>query len=298
MLKLSTPERTEQYEWLKAKYEKGTIDGSYDDISNEVYHACSNFSFGSSQLKYLASTSPKHFKNKYIPYKNEPPTEPMKIGQAFHIAVYEPDMWDQNVFVMPELNLRTKDGRENKKKYLDENEDKAVISPAQEQKVKDMAASIRAHEPAHKYLTGGVAERTYFWTDKYSNITMKCRPDYLVNDTMVELKSTFDASKQGFSRQIANLYYHLALDHYLIGIEAVDGKRPSKVRLLACENEAPYVCAVRKPAERMMAVGHYHWIQAFTDLEIGITMDNWRGYGDDEEEIDLPIFAIPEDLEG
>ena len=73
------------------------------------------------------------------------------------------------------------------------------------------------------------------------------RPDYIVRDKegglhLVDLKTTRDASKGLFSREIMRHQYHIQLAFYHDGIVQATGQQPQSINIVAVEKTAPYEC--------------------------------------------------------
>ncbi len=101
-----------------------------------------------------------------------------------------------------------------------------------------MSKALLDCAPAKKLLSAaGKAEQSYFWTDKETGLGCKCRPDYMFDDgsTIVDLKTTTDASLKGFSRSVCNFRYHVQAGFYLHGIEQSTGVRPDRFIFVAIE---------------------------------------------------------------
>ena len=52
-----------------------------------------------------------------------------------------------------------------------------------------MRDAVFAEPHAKKLLSFGIAEKSYWWDDKTSGLTCKCRPDWLNKETIVDLKN-------------------------------------------------------------------------------------------------------------
>lgn len=63
----------------------------------------------------------------YLNKKEFEPTEPMKIGTAFHLLVLEPEKFENDIAIYPELNLRTNEGKANKELFESENVGKLLL---------------------------------------------------------------------------------------------------------------------------------------------------------------------------
>ena len=61
--------------------------------------------------------------------------------------------------------------------------------------------------------SSGKAEQSYWWTHPKTGLPCKCRCDYVIDDMVIDLKTTGEggASPDVFTRTIVNFKYHLHL---------------------------------------------------------------------------------------
>ena len=84
----------------------------------------------------------------------------------------------------------------------------------------------------------------------------KCRPDWLSKDgnTVVDLKTTKDASPKSFQRSISEFGYHIQSAWYLRGLRKLD--IPAKEFIfIEIEKTAPYCIGVYRADEDMINAG-------------------------------------------
>lgn len=208
------------------------------EMSEAEYHAHENL--GSTDLKYLLR-SPAHFKH----YKSEKrvPTKAMNFGTAFHYAVLQPTKFKTDVVVMPQFS--GKGMYEKKDIFLTQHFGKVIISQDEIETIFGMLKSLASHKTARSLLVGGVSEASYFWRDPISGIGCKCRPDYRrFGGTVMDIKTTDDASLDAFSRTVLHFNYHLSAAHYLDGIGHVLEQKYETFLITACEKEPPYAIQI------------------------------------------------------
>src|SRR5262245_31678999 len=110
----------------------GAFKGAVKNLTNIEYHSLHHY-WSSTNLKDMYSGCPAHFKEKYFELRHsaipdkEPelirkpkdesrPSNEMILGSLVHCLTLTPHYFDEEFFVMPELNLRTNDGKEKKEK--------------------------------------------------------------------------------------------------------------------------------------------------------------------------------------
>mgnify|MGYP001173588926 FL=1 len=257
-------------------------------MNNEEYHSSPEIS--KSDLD-AAAKSGVHFLHKKEGQKSKP-TPAMRIGSAFHALILEPDVFENEFIYKPEiLNARSKDGKEWKARQ--EEAGKTVLNEDDKEQLQAMSKALLDCAPAKKLLSAaGKAEQSYFWTDKGTGLGCKCRPDYMFDDgsTIVDLKTTTDASYRGFLRSISNFRYHVQAGWYMNGLEQATGTRPERFIFIAVEKTAPYGIGVYE-ADLYMTVNGYD--QARIDLQ---KIAKWKeeerypNYCTDIQQISLPSW--------
>jgi hypothetical protein len=150
-----------------------------------------------------------------------------------------------------------------------------------------MAASVRRHPAAAALLAQGKAEQSFWWDDATTGLRCKCRPDWYYGTTVVDLKTTTDASPSGFARSIATFRYHVQASHYLTGLHGAE-----RFVFIAVEKTAPYAVAVYELDAAALAAGdelRQRDMRVIADCQ---ATKEWPGYGDDCQTLSLPSWAL------
>ena len=180
-------------------------------MDNAAYHA--HPAVSKSHLD-LVARSPLHYWARYIDSKRElpEPTPAMRIGTALHTLVLEQDQFEERYITAPQVDRRTKVGKEAWAEFEAEAGDRELIAADDRAQISRMAEAVWAHPAAAALLHWeGKAETTHMWTDPATGLACKCRPDWLTNDgrLIVDLKTTEDASPAGFRKSIGAFRYHV-----------------------------------------------------------------------------------------
>jgi hypothetical protein len=258
----------------------------YVQMTNEEYHSSADIS--KSDLD-AARKSGLHFK-----YKKEgprqKPTPAMRIGSAFHALTLEPDLFENEYIYKPDfLNARSKEGKEWK--ATQEEAGKTVLNADDRKQLQGMAQAIADCAPARKLLDAtGKAEQSFLWTDKETGLGCKCRPDYLLVDggTIVDVKTTVDASYRGFLKSISNFRYHVQAGWYLHGLEQATGIRPERFIFIAVEKTAPFGVGVYEADTYMVVNGYDTAREDLAKIAKWKEEDRYPSYCDDIQQISLP----------
>lgn len=278
--------------------------GWYKDISNEEYHRGPGK--GSSNLKILLEQTGAH-----LEYARTHPTEAtaaMNLGTAVHTLTLEPEKFDAEIAVRPEgLNLRTNAGKADMETFLCANVGKTIITPAQYEEAKQMAANVRAHPIAGILLQDIIVESSVYWwyrsmeegDDHRYKEFLKVRPDALSRShpVVMDLKTTKDGSYSGFIKSIQDRYYHLSAAMYMEGINQCQPLL-DEMRMLAylkfvficVENFAPYQVSVYELSDEYMKIGKHLYRTAMYRLSKA-REENWPGYPDEVRVIEPPSWA-------
>lgn len=243
-----------------------------------------------SQLKDLA-VSPLHYHARHVA-KMAPreTTAAMRLGSALHALVLEPETFDSS-YVVQTWDARTKAGKEERDAALASG--RVVLDGDDADDLRSMAAALMAHPVASRILAERVhTEHPIFWTDADSGLRCKARLDAVSAigsaSAIVDLKSTTDASPEGFARQVANLGYHVQAAHYLDGWRACGGDAETFV-FVVVEKSAPYAVAVYELDTEALAIGDMKRRSLLDLLAECRRADRWPGY--QTQTISLPRWA-------
>ena len=130
-----------------------------------------------------------------------------------------------------------------------------------------------------------------FWTDPETGLLCKCRLDAVKPDTVVDIKTTLDASTKAFARDAYNYGYHVQAAHYLQGVEATTGHHP-KWYFLVIEKKPPYCIHIFPASAKFIEQGTFERAQLMEELKRCSDADAWPSYK--TEELMLPAWAYSE----
>lgn len=271
--------------------------GWHKELPNEIYHTSNGVS--SSQLKVFLSKTPAHYQYKMA--HKTPPTDSMKLGTAVHSLVLEPENFFNDIAVLPELNLRTKDGRETLEEFTKANKDKTVISKDQHEKSILMATSVENLIQASPVLSALMDDKiiessVYWWSQINDTATgenyfelLKVRPDILCksHSVLLDLKTCEDATFTGFRKSVEKYFYHMSAAMYLSGVnqckpllDELGHLAYNKFIFICVENKPPYLSAVYEASQDLLFIGRQHFELAFRRLAKA-RKDNWPGFSSD-----------------
>lgn len=242
-------------------------------MSNVDYHAASAVS--KSDLDLIAK-SPAH----YIESKNSPKeqTASMLLGSVAHKLVLEPDKFEEEFAIAPDVDRRTKAGKEQWAEFAKGITDKiTVIDNSTFEQSMEIAKAVGSHPIASKLLHGGQAELSYFWVQ--NGIECKCRPDYLRTDIkmVVDFKTAQDASPDEFAKAAYKYRYHVQTAWYLDGLRAC-GLDIENFIFVVCETKPPYNIMVYAADVYMINLGRAEAKENLETYGRCLNSDVWHGY--------------------
>ena len=230
-----------------------------------------------SELWKLRET-PEKFR--YAKDHPEEPTPALLFGQLVHKLVLEPESFFDSFAVTPDVDRRTKDGKEAWAAFVADSADKTIVSANDFAKAQDMAEAVRAN-PVAARLLDGQHETPHFWIDEDTGEECKCRTDVetRVNGELwiVDYKSTADASVDGFQREANKYGYDFQSAMYSEGLLHETGELP-RFAFICQEKAPPYAVNVFVADNEFVQRGY----DIFREL-IGLYHEcketgNWYGY--------------------
>ena len=228
--------------------------GIYPELSNKKYHA--DPALGSSMMARVGKSG-EHFK--YFQDNPQKSTPTFELGDQYHgYALLN------NLVGISDKNMEVVTG---------------------------MVDALKNHPMASTLLSGGEPEVSYFWKHPKYGFMCKCRLDYLRIDIHIDLKSTVDASPEGFAKSIANFGYHKQSAHYRTGVAACHVSVDDTV-LIAQEKKPPYAIGVYRLSEEDLYLGYEQNKLIYQKYEECLSTDKWPGYSPNIENISLPYWYV------
>lgn len=265
------------------------------DMPNDAYHAAEGIS--ASGLK-LIGRSPLHYWARYVDPNREPQEETpaLKLGTAIHTAVLEPLRFAAEYAVAPQVDRRTKDGKEAWTAFEAEclASGKKVLSNGDFLTCMAISERLNRHPAASVLFRSGTPEVSMFWEDSETGVLCKCRPDWLIHKVAIlDVKSTQDASATGFARSVANYEYHMAAAWYLDGVRKCLGEdAPGAFIFAAFEKDAPHAVAFYNADAEMIDLGRIEYRKRLKIYAECKSSNYWPGYPAGIQSLSLPAWVL------
>ena len=236
-------------------------EGIHRDLPADAYHAVKAAS--ASYLKVL-DVSPAHCLAAIEEEKKSTPDK--DFGTACHCAILEPDLFGKLYSVADQCSaitgkgsrcesngrVRMADGKwlcgtHMKGKGMEiPAQDFIALSPENFDKAQLIGESVRRHPAAREILEAASdIELSAFWRDGETGVLQKLRTDIVIASAgiVADLKTTQDASPEGFSKAVWDYRYDLSAANYLRGLH-ITYQPFNKFQFIAMEKVPPFAVAV------------------------------------------------------
>ena len=246
---------------------------------------------------FKISESPEKFK--YYQEHPEEPTPALVFGQLFHAMALTPEtVWEQFA-VMPNLDRRTKAGKEAFAEFEKQAEGKTIVSVDMVEQATAMCEALNRNEFVKKLLKGE-KEKPFFWTDEMTGIDCKCRTDCVVEigdiPLIVDLKSATNASTDVFIRDAIKYGYHMQAAMYSEGVKQNTGKEHGFV-FVVIEKEPPYSINILQCDKLFLQYGYdvfREYIGTYADCVKNNNFWGYLGRYNQINNLNLPAYLAKE----
>ena len=280
--------------------------------TDDEYHADKDH-ISASALKKL-KVSPAHYKEDAE--IETPETDALLFGSAYHCFILEPDKFKDQYYIFDDSVVcdalkakgsksprATNDYKAWKESEISFSDGKIQIDKVDANKLQAMKDRLMQHPYAKMLLNNGVNEQGYMGEieTEAGTIQVKFKPDH-VNDgkkIIVDLKTTIDASADGFSRHAADLNYHIQASLYSDLMEKTTGDgRDYRFFFIAQEKKSPYAFNLFESSPQFISQGRFEYEMLLQLYKYCLDNNVWPGYQIWCQnkygilELELPAWAI------
>lgn len=267
-----------------------TEPGVYQGLTFQQYHAIE--AVNHSTLEPF-TRSAAHARERIL--NGEPESDDLTFGQAFHLAMLEPERFALEYVVPPKIDKRFKVGKAEWAEWKAANPNRQLLTSDEFDAIERMRVAVAMHPTAAELLDGtGANELTLVWADPETGTLCKARLDRFTSlvgwPFIVDLKTARDARERAFSADIAKLGYHRQAGWYRRGLNIL---RPGETRFafLAVEKERPHAVAVWELDERGLEQGEREAVAHLRAYEHAQSTGLWPAYDAGLGLIDVPAWA-------
>lgn len=138
----------------------------------------------------------------------------MNLGSAAHTRLLEPHLFESEWCVSPKFDLRTTEGKANKKQFDESNAGKNIITDIELELINSFVTACNKSPAVEMVLREYEKEKSYQFD--LDGISMKARLDLVSekDNVIIDLKTTRDASPKDFTADIINMNYDVQMLHY------------------------------------------------------------------------------------
>ncbi len=265
--------------------------GIYDNLDFKEYR---------SKLEYVSISElnlflklPIHYKHQIIDGNKEFSTKSQDEGVALHAAVLEEDLFKKEFGILPDIDLRTKEGKMIKAQYdeVSEATGKKFLKTETFNRVIGASESLKAHPEVKKLLPGLKAELSFFNTHQTSNMPIKARLDGIneTDNVIIDVKSTQDA--KNFHESVFKYNYHRQVAFYLDIYEQLTGKK-MRWQWWVVEMQPPYISGVYEPTKDLEIIGRDEYERGLFDLKRARETGQYPGLTEKIQQIFVPNWYL------
>ena len=249
--------------------------------------------------------SPEKFKW----FSEHPPesTPTLIFGAACHKMILEPADFGNEYAIAPVVDGRTKEGKEIKARFAEENAGKTILSQDDADTMAGMEEALERCSLANDLIRGeGETEAPFFWTDGETGEKCKVKLDRLIKGLdgkfyVIDYKTAASAETETFNRSMLKYGYTLQAAMYT---EAVMHAYKLKYRpgfiFVVQEKKAPYSINIVQVSPEVMEYGVKQFHTLLGRLHTCKELDEWPGYlpvDGGYNWTDLPAWADVEEEE-
>lgn len=195
-------------------------------------------------------------------------TLPMIFGRAYHVAMLEPNEFNDKVLVFNSATRTTKGYKEFK---ADNPNAPTIILQKEYDKIMYMQDVLFSHNEVKDLLQKeGEREIANAWKDEDTNVFCKGKADYRNGKTLIDLKTTGDGSHWGFSNSCKKYGYDRQSAFYM------DGFGCDEFVFITQEKERPYNVSIFYAGDEFIERGRQ---------EYKYLLDIYRRFFIDNEEV-------------
>ena len=276
---------------LATNQQKEFKEGIFKNIDIEDYHKSQGIS--SSGIKLLLN-SPKKYHYQYLSglyiHKDK---KAMVAGTALHLLVLEPSLFEKTFYVMKDkIDRRTTVGKEAYAKALEECGNRKVLTLDEFNEISSMAYAVKSNKPFVNAISknGNIEDSIYFQDE--CGALLRARPDFYNDFLIIDIKTTRDASPEGFQRSVLEYGYHIQAAMQQDALRKTTGREYKHFCHLVVEDEAPYLTGFYRLDDYAIDLGRAEYKRGAQTYKKCLEFDDWPGYDENIQTISLPDWYL------
>lgn len=231
-----------------------------------------------SDIKTFLKSPRSYYYEKFEKKNKESTARHFVIGSAMHEIILEPHLFKTNYLVAPKVDLRTKEGKEQKAKFEQKAEGKVVLFDDEMEMIKQIAENAMQNHTLVEMMKDSYREVSCYTFDEQTGLKVRLRPDIMVKtkSTIGDLKSCLDSSMRKFKSDIYSFGYSISAAYYcdFIGRE--------NYIFIACSKTAPYEVALYALSDDMFQYGREQYRMGLDLIKFCQDNNYWPSYNEFE----------------
>lgn len=246
-----------------------------------------------STLKHLRDSALAYRYHLDVPVEDTPA---LQIGRLTHTLTFEPAQFDAEYAVWTGGVRRGKEWEA----FQAANEGRTIFKPEEIDLAVAMANAVKAHPLVQPYLVGGQFEVPIQWTDPFTGIVCKAKPDWIIPQRriLLDLKTCRSIEGRRFGMDAARYGYHCQMGHYAAGCEHGLGWIPKTVLLVAVEKDPPHDVALFIVGVDDLYAGTEEVGELLRQLRAHTIAGEWPGRYDEPQALQMPAWVFGAEDEG
>ena len=248
-------------------------------MSDKEYH--SNFACVSNSMLSVLKRSPEEFEQRYITRTwIDEETPAMRFGSLFHCVCLEPQEFEKRFVVPPKMDRRTKEGKAMASEFGSLHAGKTFVTEEDYEIALQCQKKLWQHDEVGPLLQqaasyDAIIERPITFTIEGTPCRAKLDWLSVPAKIILDVKTTQDASPEGFAKSVATFGYHRQAAMYSHGCYEVFGFHPRFV--FACvEKKPPYSVACYELKLPDLQMGMSEILTLVDDYERRKAVNNWK----------------------
>lgn len=245
-------------------------------------------------LHKMIDNSPGHAKWEE---KNQETTESLRLGDAFHAAILEPERFEKEYITLP-VDCKPGSGKGMQERKLAfevtaEENNQTIIHPEDQKNIKEMAIIIHSNKDVLDIMTDGATELSGYFIDTDFDILVKIRLDFInqKDNIIIDLKSCADAREFPFRASAYQHGYDMQAFMGLYGVTQITGVPHNDFEFICVESKGYHGLHIWQADQEMLDTGYKKYKKAMTLYKQCLESDKWPGYDSTIKLLGSPTYA-------
>lgn len=260
------------------------------DYTNEQYHASEGLSRSS---LWTFKQLPYKFWYEKLSGQYEPPAdkEAFILGDLVHSMTLEPDTFNDLYMIMPNIDKRTKSGKELYAQVMIEAAGKTLVKPETMLLAEDMCRSLLSNTTVCDLLRDAKMEKSIYWKHEPTGLICKARPDIWQGRIVSDLKTTQDAGLRAFQMSAYKYGYFLQAAMIYEALKSIGEPFHNFVNMCV-EKTKPYAVGLYMLDDEALQFGLDQYNYLMESIYKCYETNVWPDYG--IQKLTIPNYATME----